>query len=70
MAVPDGGHPPLGNPPTDFDWRAIQMLDTILLTAILVVMLGILTALKNGLNQVIQGLESIDGRLSTTPQAA
>lgn len=42
----------------------------IILVAILVVLLGILTALKNGFNQVIKGLESIDERISTTPPAA
>ena len=49
--------------------EATQM-GIILLVAILVVLLGILTALKNGFNQVIKGLESIDERISTGPPAA
>lgn len=41
-------------------------METVLLAAILVVMIGILVAMKFGLNEVIKGLESIDGQLSKT----
>ena len=43
------------------------MFDTILLAAILVVLIGILTAAKSGFNEVIKGLQSLDSRLSDTP---
>lgn len=38
------------------------MLNTLLLVAILVVLIGILTALKAGLNEVIRGLEAVADR--------
>jgi hypothetical protein len=37
----------------------ISMLDTALLIAILIVLIGILTALKSGFNEVIKGLETL-----------
>lgn len=39
------------------------------LIAILIVLLGILTALKNGFNEVIKALETVDQRLSETKKA-
>jgi hypothetical protein len=39
------------------------------LIAILIVLLGILTALKNGFNEVIKALETVDQRLSETRKA-
>jgi len=39
------------------------------LIAILIVQLGILTALKNGFNEVIKALETVDQRLSEDSEA-
>lgn len=39
------------------------MIEIILQAAILVVLIGILIALKNGFNETIKGLESIDEQL-------
>lgn len=39
------------------------------LLAILIVLLGILTALKSGFNEVIKALETVDQRLSENREA-
>lgn len=41
------------------------MLETLLLIAILLVLLGILAAVKSGFNEVIKGLEAIESRPGT-----
>lgn len=38
------------------------MLNTVLLVAILVALIGILTALKAGFNEIIRGLEAVADR--------
>ncbi len=39
-------------------------MENILLIAIIVILIGILIAVKKGFNEVITGLESLDERLS------
>lgn len=39
-------------------------MESILLIVIIVIIIGILVAVKKGFNEVIKGLESIDERLS------
>ena len=39
-------------------------MDGILLIVIIIILIGILYAVKKGFNEVIKGLESIDERLS------
>jgi len=39
-------------------------MESILLIVIIVILIGILYAVKKGFNEVIKGLESIDERLS------
>ena len=38
------------------------MIDTVVLIAMLVVLIGILTAMKSGFNEVITGLEALASR--------